>query len=177
MSLKYILSIGMAGNYQIIKYKKMTAFENILIDNGYIKYILNCKTMKYEIAKKDIISSLANIDYRYFHKTDTNVLQKIADGKSITEKDFSWEDRKGEICFGLHEDKKPPTLISPRPKIRVKKERNFNGKKQIVTENEDFDDSMNLVLSKEKPEQILKALFDSSIIFNYDLTDQTLKIN
>jgi hypothetical protein len=85
------------------------------------------------------------------------------------------DDRKGVICFGLHEANKPPTLISPRPRIRVKRIREYDGEKQIVIENENFDDSMNLILQKEKPEQIFKALFDSSIFFNVDLIDQALK--
>jgi len=153
----------------------MTAFENMLIDKGYIKHILNCKTMKYEIANKHVISTMVNLDHRYIHKTDEVLLKKIEQGKSVMDDDFTWDDRKGVICFGLHEANKPPTLINPRPKISVKRERDFNGKKQIVTENENFDDSMNLALSKEKPEQIFKALFDSSIFFNYDLTDQALK--
>lgn len=153
----------------------MTNFENLLIDKGYIKHILNCKTMKYEIANKHVMSTMANLDHRYIHKTDEVLLKKIEQGKSVMDDDITWEDRKGVICFGFHEANKPPTLINPRPKISVKRERDFNGEKQIVIENEDFDNSMNLALSKEEPEQIFKALFDSSIFFNYDFTDQVLK--
>ena len=144
----------------------MTAFENMLIDKGYIKHILNCKTMKYEIANKHVISTMVNLDHRYIHKDDEIILKKINQGKSVRDKDFTWEDRKGVICFGLHEANKPPTLINPRPRISVKIKRG----KQIVIKNESFDDSMNLVLSKEDPELIFKALFDDAIIFNYDLT-------
>ena len=143
----------------------MKNFENMLIDRGYIKHILNCKTMKYEVANKHVVSTMVNLDHRYIHKTDEVLLKKIEQGKSVT-----LEDRKGVICFGLHEANKPPTLINPRPKISVKRERDFNGKKMVVIEDQRFDDSMNLALSKEKPEQIFKALFDSSIFFNYDLT-------
>lgn len=153
----------------------MTAFENMLIDKGYIKHILNCKTMKYEIANKHVISTMVNLDHRYIHETNEVLLKKIEQGKSVMDDDFTWNDRKGVICFGLHEANKPPTLIHPRPKISVKRERDFNGEKQTVIENENFDDSMNLALSKEEPEQIFKALFDSSIFFNYDLTDQAIK--
>lgn len=148
----------------------MTAFENMLIDKGYKKYVFNCKTMKYELTDKHIISTMANLDHRYIHETDKVILKKIEQGESVMDDDFTWEDRKGVICFGLHEKGKPPTLISPRPKISVIREREYGGKKQIVIENENFDDSMNLALSKEKPEQIFKALFDDSIFFEYDLT-------
>ena len=153
----------------------MTAFENMLINKGYIKHILNCKTMKYEPTDKHVISTMVNLDHRYIHKNDEVLLKKIEQGKSVMDNDFTWEDRKGVICFGLHEPNKPPTLINPRPKISVKRERDFNGKKTIVIENENFDDSMNLILSKEKPEQIFKALFDDSIFFEYDLTGISLK--
>ena len=153
----------------------MTNFENMLIDKGYIKHVLNGKTMKYEIAKNHVISTMVNLDHRYIHKTDEVLLKKIEQGKSVMDDDFTFDDRKGVICFGLHEANKPPTLIRPRPKIRVKRIREYNGEKQTVIESEIFDDSMNLILQKEKPEQIFKALFDSSIFFNVDLTDQALK--
>jgi hypothetical protein len=149
----------------------MTAFESMLIDKGYKKYVLNCKTMKYQPADKHVISTMINIDHRYIHETDDVILGKIEQGKSVMDDDFTWEDRKGVICFGLHESNKPPTLISPRPRIRVTRERYVNGEKEILIEDESFDDSMNLVLSEESPELILKALFDNSILFEYDLTE------
>lgn len=152
----------------------MTAFENMLIDKGYIKHVLNSKTMKYEIANKHLISTMVNLDHRYIHKTDKVLLKKIEQGKSVIDDDITWDDRKGVICFGFNEANKPPTLINPRPKIIVKRECYFNGEKQIVIENENFDGSMNIALSKEKPGKIFKALFDSSIFFNYDFTSQNL---
>ena len=103
------------------KQNRMTKFEQMLVEKGYIKYILNFKTMKFETAKGHTISTMVNLDHRYFHNTDTNILQKIASGKSVMEEDFTWKDRKGEICFGLHEVGKPPPLISPRPLIEVKR--------------------------------------------------------
>ena len=144
----------------------MTQFEQMLLDKGYIKHILNCKTMKFEIAKAHTISTMVNLDHRYFHKTDTNILQKIASGKSVMEEDFTWEDRKGEICFGLHESGKPPTLISPRPRIEVNRIK--DGEK--IVENEQYDDSMNVVLKDISHEEIFKAMYDRSIVIKIDLT-------
>ena len=91
----------------------MTEFEDMLIDKGYIKHILNCKTMMYEIANKHVISTMVNLDHRYIHKTDEVLLKKIEQGKSVMDDDFTFEDRKDVICFGLHEKGKPPTLIHP----------------------------------------------------------------
>lgn len=150
----------------------MTNFENMLIDKGYIKHILNCKTMRYEIANKHVISTMVNLDHRYIHETDEVLLKKIEQGKIVKNNEITYDDRKGVICFGLNEANKPATLISPRPIISVKRIREYDGEKQTVIENERFDDSMNLILQKEKPEQIFKALFDRSISFNVDLTDQ-----
>ena len=123
----------------------MTQFEQMLIDKGYIKYIFNCKTMKYEIAKGHVISTMQNLDYRYFHKSDIN--------------------KQNEICFGLNEYGKPATLISPRPRIKVK--RTVNGKQSI--QNELFDDSMNIVLKNYSNEYIFNAMYDKSIIIEVDL--------
>ena len=144
----------------------MTQFEQMLLDKGYIKHIFNSKTMKFETAKGHTISTMVNLDHRYFHNTDANVLQKIASCKSVMEEDFTWEDRKGEICFGLHEVGKPPTLISPRPRIEVKRIK--DGKE--VIENEQLDDSMNVVLKDIPHEEIFKAMYDKSIVIKIDLT-------
>ena len=75
-------------------------------------------------------------------------------------------DGKGEICFGLHEVGKPPTLISPRPRIEVKRIK--DGKE--VIENEQWDDSMNVVLKDIPHEEIFKAMYDKSIVIKIDLT-------
>lgn len=78
-------------------------------------------------------------------------------------------DIKNVICYGLNEVGKPPTLIFPRPKINLKIDTSkYDG---IFIRNsicEVFDDAMNGCLKNESPELIYKALFDNSIIFNYD---------
>jgi hypothetical protein len=80
------------------------------------------------------------------------------------------EDFENQIIWGFLEHGKPPTLIHPRPKINVKRFREFNGKKYLVNENESTDDSMNLCLSKENHNDILNALNDDTILYKYDLT-------
>lgn len=132
----------------------MTQFEQMLLDKGYIKHILNCKTMKFEVAKGHAISTMANLNYRYINETDTNLLSKIADGKSVIDKYFTCEDRNGEICFGLREVGKPPTLISPRPRIEVKRIKEGN----VVIENEQHDDSMNVVLRSTSHNEIFQIM-------------------
>lgn len=144
----------------------MTKFEEDLISLGYLVHTLNCKTMKYEKGRK-LISTMVNIDHRYIHKDDKVLLDKIEKGISVMEDEFTPEDRKSEICFGLHEHGKPPTLISPQPSIKVK--RNING--QLVTENETLDNSMNVVLRGMSFKKIYEAMFDKSIVLEIDLTN------
>lgn len=180
----------------------LTNFEKLLIDKGYEKYRLNPRTMQFEQTDKHLFSTMGDLDYRYIHKDDP-VLEKIKRGKKVTDDDFTREDRKNIIAFGLHEYGKPPTLINPRPKIRIAKgtleikikdiQDNYkielmNGSyiaenfyiKNVDSDKITFmychdeleDDSMNMVLDKEFPEKVFDSLFDSSISFDYDLTNQ-----
>lgn len=69
-----------------------------------------------------------------------------------------------EIVWGLHEFKKPPTLIYPRPNVSIKTKLpndrthcEYGG-----------DDAMNLCLKKELPEKIYEAMFNKNIKFVYE---------
>jgi len=148
----------------------MTDFELFLMKKGYLPWRFDCKSMKY-VGGKFLISTMSNLDYRYIHKSDRNLLDKIDAGK-IIDKDITREDRKGVIVFGLHEHNKPATLISPRPRIQVKRSVDAPGGTQIKNFNEMFDDSMNLVFSKHTNEEIFKAMYDKEVIFRFDLTQQ-----
>ena len=64
------------------------------------------------------------------------------------------------IYWGLNEKGRPPTLITPRPRIlKMEKKGYLSGEYR--------DDNMFLCLQKETPEDIFKAMFDRSIVFNY----------
>lgn len=146
----------------------MTSFENFLIDKGYICFAFNCKEMKYYKPKSFVISTMQNLGHFYIHKTDEVLLQKIEQGKSVMDEDLPWSIRKGQIDFGLGEQGKPPTLIEPRPKIKVQKSIFIDGLKSEITLTEWNDDAMNIVLSKIDFEQIFKAMYDNSICFEFD---------
>jgi hypothetical protein len=139
----------------------MTAFENFLIEKGYIRFAFDAAKGKYYEPKLYVISTMSNLGHLYIHESDVNLLSKIKEDKSITP-----EDRKNEIIFGLHEKDRPPTLIYPRPRIKIKRTK----EDKIIIEDEQFDDSMNIVLQKENFNQILKAMYNKSICFEYDLT-------
>jgi len=80
---------------------------------------------------------------------------------------------KGDSTFvyGLHEFKKPPTLISPRPRIQVYKTIVVDSIKKDIVINEIEDDAMNIVLKEIEHEQIFKAIQDKSVCFEFDLRD------
>ena len=109
----------------------MTKFEQFLLDKGYKKYIK--KDNSYIEVDTHSLSTMGNIDHRY-----------ILNGN--------------EICFGLHEKGKPPTLIHPRPNIRFERE----GK--ILTEF--WDDAMNVVLDKVDYDIILEYMYDKTKVIN-----------
>lgn len=116
----------------------MTGFELFLISKGYLKYKYNFKTQKLDLVLNEhIISTMSNLSYTYVHPDNPEII----------------------ITYGLNELGKPPTLIYPRPRIQVTKEDRIY--------NEQYDDSMNLVFMKETFEDILKAIFDRSIVFKY----------
>ena len=80
---------------------------------------------------------------------------------------------KGDSVFtiGLHELKKPPTLISPRPRIRIQKTIVVDSVKKNVIINEIEDDAMNIVLKEVECEDIFKAIHDESFCFEFDLRE------
>ena len=116
--------------------------QDYLIEKGFETYRkrYNRKLKEWEYIKEtkdnDFFSTMSDLDIRY-------IKDKI------------------EIVYGLHEHGKPPTLIFPRPNIKVLRE---EGKTD-----EEFDDNMNICLQKETPKDIFKAMFDKSITFTYDL--------
>ena len=103
----------------------------------------------------------------YFPKNQNDFTSMKVGGLDVyyvKENDFN-----NPIIWGLNEMGKPPTLKFPRPRIDVKRYRSFEGKQYISNENEVFDDSMNLCLSKENHLDIFKSLNENKS-FYYDLT-------
>ena len=134
-----------------------------LIDSGYLKFIFNCGTMKYETSNKHTLSSLTNIDNRYIHHTNYELLRMIESKVSVLDSSFKSEYRIGEICFGLSEKGKPSTLISPRPRINFIKSVN----NEMVLYDEQHDDSMNAALNIFTFEEIMNAINDRSIVLEF----------
>jgi hypothetical protein len=148
----------------------MTGFENYLINNGYIRFALDVKTMKYYKPSEYIVSTMSNLFHSYIHKDDLNLLSKIEAGLSVRN-GITPEDRKMEITYGLNEVGKHPTLINPRPRIKVRRFRTYDNVERIVIENEIHDDSMNIVLQQVDYKEIYNAMYNRIICFEYDLTN------
>lgn len=148
----------------------MHRFESYLINKGYIKFIFDAKSRKYKKTNHHTLSTMVNLDHRYIHESETNLLNKIKEGKSVGS-GISNEDRSMEVCFGLYEVGKPPVLIHPRPRIKVKRIKEIEGVDNVVIEDERFADSISVMLQSESNDDIFKAMFDTSIVFRYDLTE------
>jgi hypothetical protein len=146
----------------------MTKFEEFLVDKGYIMYAFDFKENKFYKPKVHIISTMTNIRHFYIHNSDTDLLKRIE--KEENPNNFSLKDFEKTIIYGLSEKDKPSTLISPRPRILVKRFRTYNEQQYKVIESEKNDDSMNIVISKINFEDIYKAMYDKSIVFKFDLT-------
>lgn len=72
-----------------------------------------------------------------------------------------------ECIWGLREKGYAPSLIHPRPNIRLYTIE--NGEEVIYNQHKDF--VMHRCIQKEKPEDIIKAMFDKNISFIYDETN------
>lgn len=144
------------------------SFEDFLFSKGYKKYVLVMVNKKWTFKPftNEIVSSLSNLDYRYIHESDP-IIDKINNNTPITEGGITFEDRKGEICWGLNELGKPPVLIYPRPRIIVKR-LDENGHE--IYEDQRRDDSMFIAAKEKTNEEIFEAMFDRTIIFEFDLT-------
>lgn len=139
----------------------MTDFEKYITDLGYVRCIGSIPTNNY------CYSTLRDIQYTYIKEDYT------------------------PIIFGLNQKGFPPTLIHPRPKIKMKirskpthtkqghtvyfyggtRKVVFNKtlKNDIIEIDELSDIAMNRVLEEESPEKIYKALKDNEIIFKYEI--------
>lgn len=141
----------------------ITGFESFLIDRGYRRFALDCESGKYVDPRP--ISTMVNLNNRYFHESDSIALDGIKEGRSVFE-DFGPELRRSEVVFGLNESGKPTTLTHPRPIII----RQFIFVGELCDAIFTDDDDMNFVLSKIPHEEIFEAMYDRRIKFIIDRT-------
>lgn len=167
---------------------KKQNFPQFLLDKGYKTYRFYQKTNWNKEAKAQVQRILDNADVSKIkfkegnYNTDicsfylpcnfntiylrSNFNTQVVGGIQILFiKDLDFEN---VIYFGLHELGKIPTLIYPRPMIRVN-EYYINGNK-IIRRNkgQGYDNIMNYCLNQENYEDVLKAMFDKSIEFEYN---------
>jgi hypothetical protein len=131
----------------------MIAFEKYLIDNGYIRLVYDYRKMKFRHANdNDYLSTLGTLAFHYIQNPNNEPLDKI-----ITDGIFT----SGLVSVGLNEVGMPPTLISPRPVII----QNRNKRVELMLQE---DHIINRMLASIPFDEILNAMFDRSIRFEYN---------
>jgi hypothetical protein len=144
----------------------MTAFEQFLLDKGYIGHKISYKGRDMFLTTPVANFGMNNLTTHYIHESNVDLLEKIKQGLPLSDKGISIKDRKGEIVFGLSSGDRPPTLIYPRPRIEVKRKQGDG----VYIYDEQWDDNMNVAFQEKTNEEIFEAMYDSSICWKFDLT-------
>ena len=116
------------------------------------------------LERSDLIYDDSGAFY-YPHEKINDFTSMVVGGgdiRFVKDKDFD-----NEIIWGLSEVGKPPTLIYPRPRIRITRKVDIKGNIAIKLEDEFFDSSMNICLAKENHEDILTAMYNKEKVFRY----------
>jgi len=116
----------------------MTAFETFLLSKGYKKYFLN-KQNVFEETTKHQLSTMAVLVYYYFKGNNPN-----------------------PITFGLNQRGCPPTLIHPRPEIRITNKTDNGWIMMPIT-----DAIMTRILDSVPHQQIYNAMFDRTLVLTF----------
>ena len=144
----------------------MTKLEQYIESKGYIKYAYNSKEKTYYKPKTHVISTAVNLAHYYIHNTETKVLNKIKQDLPINDNDFV---NTKMIIVGLAFAGLPPVLISPLPKVRLKTLVTINEKPYQIILSEGHSQCTTAMM-QEEPKNILKGIYDDSIVFEYDKT-------
>ncbi len=88
--------------------------ESVLLKNGYLKFVFKFKPMRYEFWTNEIISTMSNLDFRYFHESNP-IIDKIKKSLLVENDQITMEDRKGEIIIGLEIKGESPRLLTSIP--------------------------------------------------------------
>ena len=145
----------------------MSNFEKFLLNIGYIRFYMSYDDMVYKRCNNYKLDINGNITYSYFHYTEEAILEAIDKGLSTFSNQFPIYYFGMGIIFGYTDEDKPPTLVYPRPRVIV---RRYEPNGSIINDKFVSDDTMRLVLASVESKEIFKALYDKSIVFNYDQT-------
>jgi len=146
----------------------MDKLERYLVDKNYISFVYCCKTSKYKKTEQYQLSSMTNLDHRYIPINDLDI-----NGEDIKIKTFD-----NMIIYGLHEYKKPPTLIYPRPNINIifDDEKNLMEVKLRVKTSEIYsseiyvryssDDYINILLQLSNYDDLMESIKNDNLIWD-----------
>ena len=121
-----------------------------------IEYLLLKGYKPFKYLRNDLVPCENPYDYSTMRESGLGVL--LIKGDSI-------------FSIGLHEHMKPPTLISPRPRIKVHKTIVVDSVKYNTTISENEDDAMNIVIKEIECEDIFNAIHDKTICLEFDLRE------
>jgi hypothetical protein len=121
-----------------------------------IEYLISLGYKPFRYSKSGLVPCTNPYDYSTMREGGLDV--RLIKGDSI-------------FTIGLHEHKKPPTLISPRPRILIHKTIVVDSVEKDIVINEHDDDAMNFVLKEVECEDIFNAIHDKSICFQFDLRE------
>jgi len=126
-----------------------------------IEYLISLGYKPFRYSKNGLVPCTNPYDYSTMREGGLDV--RLIKGDSI-------------FVIGLHELKKPPTLISPRPRILIQKTIVVDSVEKDIVINEHDDDAMNFVLKEVECEDIFNAIHDKSICFQFDLRESFLNM-
>lgn len=122
----------------------VSKFEEYIIDKGFIPHVYD---------KKDGWIPFKGITISYSTYGPMYMCYKLEDLN---------------IVYGLHEMGHPPTLISPRPKIKLTR---INKDDIPTITNELYDSTIDILFQKESVETIYNSLFNKDIAFEYTIKE------
>lgn len=138
----------------------MYGFDKFIIDKGFKPYIFDTEKGRHLVNRetngKTYPSTIGNLDVR-FVRIGSELQRKIEAKEKIEEEDY----KNNYIICGLSELHKPPTLISPRPKI-MRKTKIDGGYK--VERLDVFDDYINRMLKDTSHEEVFERMFNQKMI-------------
>jgi len=135
----------------------MTNFEEYLISIGYEGFIMSRKLKLVRPKTNFNYSSMVDMNMiRQIYIQDREIIKQI-DSEVLPKTEGTYS-----IIYGLHEVGKGPTLIHPRPKIKITI-KDEDTKEIIGYGSYNSDDYMNRILQQYSPEFIYESLFNSYV--------------
>jgi len=147
----------------------MHEFEKFLVDNNFLICRSEGKDQKARMVKVDVhdMSTLGGKENSYMYvPIKSKHYKALSEGKYVPASKFTPEEFNDIIVFGFEAIGKPPTLLQPRPNIRVKTTVNCHGLLIEHVALQDECDAMLFILAKHTPKAVFEAIYDREIVLS-----------